>query len=91
MELPALGEVSPMWERGIPLPSPAPIRVWDIPCSWKPSRFAKGDYLPDELIEAVDESPNNQLVPRGQGTTAPGVAAAARTRPRRPLGHIRGS
>ena len=59
MDLPALGTVACDWEKGCPGQAHAMIRVWDVPVSWKPSRFAKGDYLPEELIEAIDQSPNN--------------------------------
>ncbi len=43
-----------------PPPTKPPI-VWDVPPSWKPSRFAKAGYLPEELIEEVNKSPNNDL------------------------------
>ena len=74
-ELPALGTVARVWQDGHPQQPPVRpmtkeddakwgddvVRVWEIPPSYRPSRFAKGMYTDEELIEVVLESPNNAL------------------------------
>ena len=60
-ELPALGTIACDWVDGCPGEPHDLIKIWDIPPSWRPSRFAKGDYLEDELIEAILASDNNKL------------------------------
>lgn len=37
-------------------------RKWILPESWAPFHFSKSDYLPEELLEAVNSSPLNKLV-----------------------------
>ena len=74
-DLPALGTAGPSWLKGHPVKPPVrpmtkedagryhddEIRVWEIPPSFRPSRFAKGNYTDEELVEALLESPNNHL------------------------------
>lgn len=38
------------------------IRIWEIPCSWKPSVFKKTAFTEDELRASVDASPLNRLL-----------------------------
>jgi predicted aspartyl protease len=61
-ELPALGTIACDWKAGCPdLEQHKTIKVWDVPPSWRPSRFAKAGYLPEELIEEIGKSANNNL------------------------------
>lgn len=60
-ELPALGTIACDWKDGHPGEAHKFIWVWDVPPAWKPSRFNKADYLPEELNAAIMESPNNDL------------------------------
>ena len=74
-ELPVLGTVARVWHEGHPQKPPERpmteaddakwgpeiVRVWEIPPSFRPSRFAKGMYTDGELVEVVLGSPNNAL------------------------------
>jgi predicted aspartyl protease len=74
-ELPIIGTAAQVWSEGHPAKPPVrpmtenedaawlgdTVRVWEVPPSYRPSRFAKGMYTDEELIEAVLESPHNAL------------------------------
>lgn len=61
LELPAFGSLACDWVDGCPGEEHKTIRVYDIPPCYRPYRFAKADYLDEELIAAVEESSNQSL------------------------------
>jgi clan AA aspartic protease (TIGR02281 family) len=73
-ELPALGTIGHLWDKGSPAKDPQKmINVWDVPPNWRPSKFQKANYLPEELIAALADSDNEALY---RAATEPTIAEA---------------